>query len=209
MKRLFIILALASNIQCSGQSLTSHSENNFFLLDKIPLEDIKALEANFISKNEPSKTPIFLSQDFFADTDKLSPYPLIYIRQDKTFKPSTEVNVSYYFNESDSTLQLVTYTWDAQKTGTPLQDMKAQKVGNFKEYEKKYELIKGQFTNILGNPLRSDPKAIEAKDKDYGTWVEKSSIWSTTQTTIELKMVYTENREYNTQRIRVKISYLT
>lgn len=206
-KLYLLILGTALSFQCSGQNSTLVSSNNFFLVQQADINTIKDLEENLNGNRQELRTPIYLASDFLPESQSLllSPYPLIFTRSDVDFKPAPKVDVYYFYSEKDSTLKLITYNWDAGKIGSDLKDVKKRKNGSLKEFEVKYELIQNQLIDILGKPVESDLISKKIQKENFGEWWERSAIWEKEQAVVELKMIFTEDNEYDTKRIRVKV----
>lgn len=193
------------NLQCSGQPNSSTDVK--FLFDQLSIKQIPKIEKALRSKQLQVESQTFLSADYFpgADNPLISPYPLIFIRKDKSFEPTPDVEVSYFFTENDSLTRLISYNWSPNKTGTDLANIQSH-ADMLTEYTNKYDQVFDQLTNTLGEPTDHDLNIKKVEKKDYGQWLEKSAKWKKGNVTTELKMVFTQNKDkVGTQRIRVKI----
>lgn len=182
-------------------------KDDYFTFEQVPLNKVSAIEKGFNSELKKIKTPIFISSDFIPDKylDNLSPYPLIYVREDKRFKLIPEVEVVYHYDEPDSLLRLITYTWDTKKIGDRLEDIHSNFDNNLDDFNKKFDLIQEKITAKIGHPVQSDSQPKQRQDKDYGQWLERVVIWKSDQTVVELRLVFTNGVTPGTHSIRTKI----
>ena len=182
-------------------------KEDYFTFERVPLSKVSTIEKGFDSEFKKIKTPIFISSDFIPDEylDNLSPYPLIYVREDKKFKLIPEVEVMYHYDEPDSLLRLITYTWDVKKIGDRLEDINSNFDDNLGDFNKKFDLIQEKITTKIGKPIQSDSQPKQRQDKDYGEWLERVATWNSNQTVVELRLVFTSGVTPATHSIRTKI----
>jgi len=199
-----LLIAILLSVGCSN----TNTQSGYFTFQQVPLEKIEEIEANFNSDKKSIKTPIYVSADFLPEAQELdlAPYPLVYVREDKSFEPIPKVEVMYHYTSSDNTLRLITYTWDSKQIGDNLSDINSDHDDKLDNFTTKYSLIYNQISDRLGTPEHSDPKAINKQEKDYGKWLEKSATWKHEDSIVELKLVFTQGVEkLGTHSIRVKV----
>lgn len=199
MKVIVVKLVTLLSIQaCNGQG--------YFAINQPQYGQIQAIEKNFKSDYRTVKTPIFLDNDFYPQADDLSPYPLIFIRKDSKPSPVKDLEVVYFFTEKDSSINLITYTWDKRKIGDNRSDNNVDHSQKLDQYSSKYEDIKNDLIKLVGEPTTLDNQLKKVKETDYGEWMEKLAIWKNSDTTIQLKLIFTQGKKrYGTHKIRVSI----
>lgn len=198
--RLNIIISLFGSLltfNCTSQDNSIVS--SLSLIGK-HINEARNLENQLKSKPVQYQSLIFIESNFFpkADTINISPSPLIFLRKDDSFPICKEVLITYYFDEADSLIQLITFEWQPNSPGTPRYDLTSHH-DYYRSYEAKYMALLDDFNMKLGTPYK-----LEKITTQQGKYLGKS-LWKHEQFTIELNLVFTTEDQEGTQRIRVKM----
>lgn len=196
-----IIILSSVFVHCSQQ------EQFFFTFDQIPLDQINSLEKKFDSELKIIETPIFISSDFIPDEylDNLSPFPIIYSRKDESFSLIPEVEIEYHYDEPDSVLRLITYTWSTNKIGTNLENINSDFDKDLGKFNEQFDFIQKQITTKLGKPTISDHHPRIKKESDHKHWLERVATWKLDNKVVELRLTFTKGFERGTHRLRTKV----
>ncbi|MBV6644924.1 MAG: hypothetical protein KI790_05725 [Cyclobacteriaceae bacterium] len=191
----FFCLLFAFNCSSQNSSVTSS-------LSLIGKNINKAFEVEKQLKSIPVKyqSNIYIGSDFLpkADTVNISPNPLIFIGRDKSFAPNKQVQITYYFDEIDSLIQLITFEWQPNTTGTPRNGLISHH-NHYESYEKTYTTLFDDFKVKLGAPDK-----FEEITEQQGVYLGRS-IWKHAQFTIELHLIFSTEQQEGTQLVRVKM----
>ncbi len=136
-------------------------------------------------------------------------YPLCYLRTNDSFYPT--LNVTYYYDENDSTLLASSYDWNIlnhmenlKKEGYKLDIEKKRK----KEYLAKYNSIKQELISKYGQPTEV------SENKSKSGYFYKLT-WDNESTQILLQLKFSKKLKYITEdmkvgsfRIRMKVDYI-
>ena len=191
------LFCLLLSFSCSSQSNSVTS--SLSLIGKNISEAVD-IESQLKSMSIQYQSNIFIGSDFFpkADSIPISPKPLIYVGRDDSFTPNYQVQVTYYFDEIDSLIQLITFEWQPNTPGTPRYDLISHN-NHYQSYEEKYMSLLNDFSVKLGPPDKFEKITVQ-----QGNYLGKS-IWKYGRFTIELSLIFTTEEQEGTQRIRVKM----
>lgn len=198
--RLNIITLLSSLLLAFNCSSQDNSVISSLSLIGEHIDKARDLEYQLQSRPIQYLSQIFIGSDFFpkADTIDISPSPLIFLGKDDSFPLSKQVLVTYYFDEADSLIQLITFEWQPNTSGTPRYDLISHH-DYYQSYEAKYMALLDDFKVKLGTPYE-----LEKITMQQGKYLGKS-LWKHGQFTIELHLIFTTEKQEGTQRIRVKM----
>ncbi|HEX8545427.1 MAG TPA: hypothetical protein VF691_00620 [Cytophagaceae bacterium] len=194
--------ALSLTISLLGLSL--FNSNDKYLTIRKTISEVRVLEEGLKSELLGFKK-MGVSEDFFdgAQKDK-DYYPLKFKRNNDTFYPN--LNVEYFYTESDSTVNAVVYDWDIMNHVNNLKtdvNKIEEQVSRKKEYEIKYNSVQTELIELLGEPI------VNKKEKSQQGYFYHSS-WEKGDMLTELRMSFTPKLQqagpfkFGTFRIRLK-----
>lgn len=188
-----------------------------FSFKQIDTYRAKFIEDSLKSKEFKVEHFISVSSDYFpgAATYDLE-QPLLFTRKEESF--INDLEVQYFFTQSDKKVRLVVYNWDSKGNTKKLKyndklspaDLEKNKI---EVYNKKYDQLLESLKTQLGQPTKGTGELEEVKQTGYGESKQRIAKWDSGNMKVELNMVWTDQniktgngvKLVPTFRIRTKI----
>src|SRR5688572_27197125 len=133
-----------------GLLIGCNSTKSIKYVDKALLSNIKKAVSLEKGLNSINKTPdhlVSISTDIYPNKNNFElATPRTFVRKENYFEKQTR----YYYSPSDSSVKVITYQWD--KNNEKSYETKNEKGEKFKEFHRKWTIIKKGLMDELGKP---------------------------------------------------------
>jgi hypothetical protein len=167
-------------------------EENTFILDQIPIEQIRPLEKRLNSKELTIGLKMTIPPDFFPGAATLDlEQPLMFIRP----QPAAigNVEVEYFYTKNDNKLRLIVYNWNSNGdyTGLHFKDIESW-IGT---YEKKFAELLNYLSAKLGNFKEGSDKFLTEPLPSGGHSKKATARWNAARCNAEVNAVWSPIKE--------------